>query len=328
MPKNELLTLMRQVEEAQKQFRALMTPDVSRMLAFHEQVAEAVRSNRLLEQIQPSLRLHEQIVEGMQPVLKAQEQMREQTRAIWEAQQQIAAQLSPMLEMQKHIREAFTAFERIGPFIDQIGPAIRELPKRQRRAYETLAKNGWYFDLEMTLPTLWRLEELFEDSTTADEGDAILVAHYEKRLDEIEAELVEQFPSRATLFKQGFATHRAGAYALTVPFFLAQAEGICVEFTGVKLFARRNGAPALKAHFNDLDEYSASDALLHPLTVPSPLSASEKELGDDAESLNRHTVLHGRCVTYDKQINSCQALSILYFVARVLKMQSAAVPGK
>ena len=130
-------------------------------------------------------------------------------------------------------------------------------------------------------------------------------------------------PRRRYFFGAGKSSRKNGhqpcGFALTVPFFLAQAEGICVELTGVKLFARRQGVPVLAARFNDVDDYSMSDALLHPLRLPAPISASEAELGDDTDSLNRHTVLHGKSLTYDKQINSCQALSLLYFVARVLK---------
>jgi len=49
-----------------------------------------------------------------------------------------------------------------------------------------------------------------------------------------------------------------------------------------------------------------------------PISASQNERDDKFNELNRHQVLHGESTSYDSEINSLKAISLINYLAQVL----------
>jgi len=201
---------------------------------------------------------------------------------------------------------------------------LEELPQAAREALTILGQHGWYLDPEMSLPELAPLAESLQrgDSTDAERS---LADHYRVRLPQIKQELVSWYPARAGIIMPGFEAHRRGEYVLSIPVLLAQADGICKERLGVSLYSRqkRNGPPvtAKAIKKQELDPIEA--AMLHPLEIPLPISASENELKRLLNVLNRHEVLHGISVDYGTEVNSLKAISLLYYVASVLRKRGA-----
>jgi hypothetical protein len=203
------------------------------------------------------------------------------------------------------------------PF-QQLSETMRQLPSRTRAALLRLGERGWYLDLEMPLPWLWELDRAIASGDHQGVEEA-LVEYFETQRDKIKGRLVEWFPSRARIFECAFAAHARGEYELSVPVFLIQADGICQELIGIQLFKRRDGVPALAKHVEGVPEDTFRAALLHPLVQPLPISASAKERESFLEALNRHAVLHGESVDYGTVPNSLKALSLLSYVADVLR---------
>ena len=84
--------------------------------------------------------------------------------------------------------------ERIfSPVINALKEAFKDLPADIEKALNLLAIQGWYIDLEMTTQSIIEIGAWIEDGDEK-KADDCLVEHFENRMDEIEASLIETFP--------------------------------------------------------------------------------------------------------------------------------------
>jgi hypothetical protein len=140
-----------------------------------------------------------------------------------------------------------------------------------------------------------------------------LVKHFDAELDEIENELCRHAPKREHLLKSGFAAHRRGDFAASIPLMLAQADGICRDYTGGHLFSGRQTLQAwVKAGKPSMLMYFAA------LIEVTPIIASEKERSAKPVGFNRHAIMHGESVDYDTPGNGARAVSLLVYIDWVL----------
>jgi len=256
---------------------------------------------QLVEQFEPILRISEDFARSLAPTLVQ----------IEETQRRVAESVAPML------REWDRVQRQMAPVLLQVAEAVERLPPRQKRALETLASDGWYLEPGLSFPDLFTLADLIE-SGEAEQARTRLISHIDSRIDEIEADVTSRCPGRARLIGAALRAHRAGDYALSIPVFLAQADGICMDRVAVQLYKKRSGAPALAARLRIAGQTPLIDSLLYPLTIVTPLSANIDPQADAPEVLNRHGVLHGIVIDYDSHANSCRAISLLAYVAWVL----------
>ncbi len=264
-----------------------------------------------------------------QPLLAARQKLLAHMETMLQDQRSIAEALAPSLHAMEQAQEHFAQVlrpvivhfdemqARLAPVFDQLAKAFHDLPPKQQRALELLASDGWYLDPNLGFNELFNIAHLFEEGHT-DKARVLLCQHFDSRAQSIEAELVGRFPDRANLVKAVMRAHRGGEYALSIPVFLAQADGICGELMGVQLYARRDGKPLIAARL-ELDNCTPFLAsLLYPLATPMPISAGVSERALLGDLLNRHAVLHGEAVNYDTHANSCRALSLLAYVSWIL----------
>jgi hypothetical protein len=106
-------------------------------------------------------------------------------------------------------------------------------------ATKILASRGWYIDGELpsniAKPIIESVTHNAESSI-----DSYFVNHFSQQIDKIQENLCSNFPSRAKALNEAFAAHRAAQYFLSIPVFLAQADGICAEKLGGKLFYKQD----------------------------------------------------------------------------------------
>ncbi len=210
--------------------------------------------------------------------------------------------------------------------LQRVAEARRQAPVRTRAALRTLGEHGWYLDMEMTPGTLAQLAESF-DHGDIEAAEGTLATYYRERLVALAADLVHWFSARQRILGRAFDAHHRGEYELSVPVFLAQADGICQECLGVQLYSKRGGKPrtAHAIEARQLAQDSLEAALLHPfeLTLPISASAPERRSPGIEALLNRHRVLHGVEVNYGTELNSLKAISLLYYVASVLRSRES-----
>ena len=228
--------------------------------------------------------------------------------------QQAVASIQPIAESLTNYLQ-----QSIGPIFVGFAQAMQELPERTRRTLATLAQHGWYVDPEMDLPGISELALLFERGEATAAHDQ-LAGYFDHQREEILERLCVAFPCREKILRSVFKAHELGEYELSVPVLLAQADGICLELTGVQLYSKQSDGKTTRVSeaiaTSNADSFAV--ALLHPLTEVFPITFNSRERDGLVDILNRHAILHGESVSYGNRINSCKAISLVSFTAWAL----------
>ena len=206
---------------------------------------------------------------------------------------------------------------------ESIARSIESLPPKTQAALMTLANNGWYIDPALSIPAIFRIAEAFTPEDVSEANEA-MCEYFDGQIDHIEQRLTELVPERARMLTVALSAHRRGEYVLSIPVFLAQADGICHEITGVQLYSRDGGKPKLAKVVRKQPISPFVRSMLSPIIEPSPISANEKERVGMGDILNRHCVLHGESTDYDNKLNSCRAISLVVYVAWILQSKDMA----
>jgi hypothetical protein len=206
----------------------------------------------------------------------------------------------------------------ISPAFADFQESFRQLPPRAQEAALTLADNGWYLDWKMTIPDLWELNKALLGGN-ADQAEIELVEHFTNRADGIENELLTKFPHRAHLIRSAFGAHRREEYELSIPVFLAQADGICFDVINMSVFRSEKNRPLTASYVDTVARDTLRAALLSPLSRTLPINATERQRPPGSTALNRHTVLHGESLDYGNKANSLKAISFVNYIAHVLR---------
>jgi hypothetical protein len=249
---------------------------------------------------------------------------------------QLTDQLRPVVQLASQIFRELSNWQsifakRFAPVIGALVIALKELPPRIQAALISLAQNGWYLDPSIALPELWLIEEVLLKGDS-DKVDEILTIHFESQLDEIETLLIKALPARARILRAAFGAHRRGEFELSVPVFLAQSDGVCLDLTGYHFFMRDRATQKPKSSVYVAAQIGneIASAILSPLTCVLPINATARErakiLEDkgltDWRELNRHIVLHGEALDYGTQVNSLKAISLINYFVGVLSAPS------
>lgn len=194
---------------------------------------------------------------------------------------------------------------------------FEKLPAEIRPAMLALLQRGWFFSGQRDFPELIELKNL-NDAGDFQQVDLYMQNWIENELDLIETRFCNAFPKRAGIISEAFNAHISGQYALSIPVFLIQAEGICVDTLGVKLFSAPQGIPQTRSATDQWADNPLSEALLLPIREISGVTASDKKRPDFPHSPNRHEILHGIDTDYATLTNSLKVISLLdYFVTLV-----------
>lgn len=292
-----------------------------------QEIAERIRA-----QVTPVLKMQETLQKTLEPIIEAERTFQNALEPILIEQKRWAEfiesiKVSPFeLPDLSHLTRQAAEFQKslqglISPAFEQLRRSFRELPPRTQEALLLLGTNGWYLDLEMPLPWLWELKRALSEGNVGQAEEA-LVDYFESRLDDIEKSIVKRFPHRAHLIQAAFNAHRRHEYELSIPVLLAQSDGMCKELVNQYLFIKQNKKPRTAIYVEQIAANTLMAALLSPLALTLPISASEHERPEGADALNRHTVLHGESLNYGNKTNSLKAISLINYVAHVLEVEN------
>ena len=117
------------------------------------------------------------------------------------------------------------------------------------------------------------------------------------------------------MINRAFEAHKNGWYELSIPVFLAQADGICFESLGLNLYKRKGRTPAIKKELEMIFNDKFISSFLHPLLISLPISDPINKQQADQASVNRHAVLHGHSSDYGTHSNSLKVISHLCYIA-------------
>ena len=204
----------------------------------------------------------------------------------------------------------------------EVAEHLKDLPSRTKASLKILAEHGWYLDLYMSAPAVPELASLFE-AGQRDMADGALADYFDSQLDRITSFLIDRHPKRERIIMAAMTAHRQEQYELSVPVLLSQADGICLEATGVQLYSRRPDR-SVSSLSPPSDEATFRDVFFYPLTLALPIRGSFQALYPD--ELNRHDVLHGISVDYANRVNSCKSISLVLYCAQILPDMSTRGP--
>ena len=186
--------------------------------------------------------------------------------------------------------------------------------------FEVLIENGWYVFADMSARDVRAIADQFQSDPDA--ANERMCQWVRDRVDQIEAELTQEFPRRAAILVDAFAAHRQGTFNLSVPVFIAQADGIWHERSGHNLFSDKLDQ-TVQAALGNRVRGGIADRLLQTLTSEQwKLRQSKNQRASGFSELNRHQVLHGEVTDYGTEENSLKAIAMLHFSHFVLRRRA------
>lgn len=210
---------------------------------------------------------------------------------------------------------------------------LNEANKERAKAYPQLAKNiqeiakqGWFLSLHMDFSSYeklaFSLNSIPEGEKRREALDRAFSKCYSEQIGYFLDEILKRYPAREFAVRPAVNAHSRGEYALSIPVFFSQAEGILRDETEKELFTKRG-------HISDYAEEQRKeipdpadfflhfdDAIWAPLCGDLPIAWGPQERKENKyDGLNRNTTLHGIDLNYASEVNSLKAFSLLSYVA-------------
>lgn len=230
------------------------------------------------------------------------------------------------------INEVFLHYREIIKFIQQswesvvfiIKETIDNAPAITKKVLTMLGQHGWYVSLEMPMSMPMKMVKrlLHGEMEVVDD---IMCKFLELKLESIEKFICDQYPKRTNVIKSAFFAHKIKEYNLSIPVFLAQADGICCDSTGYQLYSKIKKIPKTSQFVEQFTTDSFIASILEPLRVPMPISANPNERNQKEITFNRHQILHGEVFDYGTEINSYKAISLLNYLCSILPRSKAII---
>lgn len=238
--------------------------------------------------------------EAVAKALEAQERMSEDVEEYRESLQEYVGVLERHFALSRdYVRRLLTL------------PSLDRSPIRHEDVV-ALAEEGWYLDPKLPVNACGVLAAVLAKGDAAAVSEW-LVKHFRQRADEIEVEVAETFPRRTHILQEAFEAHRQKNYSLSIPAFLAQADGMCSDAFALHLFTGRPGRRV--AELRKTNKNIMLDPLLRLLGARL------------AAGINRHEILHGRDLRYGTEANSLKAISLLAYLSFVRSSVTNAEEG-
>lgn len=200
--------------------------------------------------------------------------------------------------------------------LERLRRGMEEAARRRKKALIEFAQRGWYQDPELPVTA----PEQLLNALREDEDGSVAAAiedYFEDRIDGIEETLVSSFPNREAVLRDGFEAHRASKYNLSIPVFLAQADGMWWDHFHRSLFTERDRQHVASSEMPSDDSFQGSMTEVFRVAIPLWMPRNQRE--DGFSEFNRHQVMHGESTGYGTRANSLKAISFLAFLQFLLK---------
>jgi hypothetical protein len=174
-----------------------------------------------------------------------------------------------------------------------------------------LIDEGWYLSIDLPASVVLDLADL-HDEQKFEEIEQWLRRFYRQKVNYVQPEILSAFPHRRRILESAFAAHRRREYALSIPVFLNQADGISSDLWQENFFRPRRSNRRIDKILQGRDSGLSVTVLRH-LYQQGSLRASFKP-GNSPTRLNRHAVIHGTSTDYDTEENSLRCIALLEFL--------------
>ena len=188
-------------------------------------------------------------------------------------------------------------------------------------AYRTTlwAQHGWF-------PSAWETPLSLISQTAGllgtsqhEEAEQAIAAHFERDRGNLIEWVTKRHPEREPIISDALAAHDEGRFALSIPVFLTQADGIGAGYFGIDSIysANERTFERIKSKFDEQNDGFRVRYLHFLVGSLTPLNASRTKRGRYTSPFNRHTVIHGESTDYPSKVNSLKSISWLHFVGEL-----------
>lgn len=195
---------------------------------------------------------------------------------------------------------------------------VEDFTPRIKEAVKRLSGLGWYIDFETQ--DLVDIDNLI--NAPDNEIDKIMIANLEKNMESIKSRVFLAFPNRYEPLRAAFQSHESGEYFSSIPTFLPQIDGICMDKTQKNIFVRKKGSSRIgTAEFvESIKDDELMSAMLQAIDSDHPLTFNKSTRPKEFVGLNRHAVLHGESLDYGTKINSLKLISFFSYFESIFAM--------
>ena len=197
--------------------------------------------------------------------------------------------------------------------IESFFSAFTASPEELLARWKAIAELGWF-----PHPSIFVGAELIKDAISKGSGavEGLLIKVFRDKLTSIESELIDLYPERQHLLRQGFEAHRQEQYGLSILIFLSQADGIANDKLSISVFEKKERKKIWGS--DEIPEQPAAISSAFRLLFKEdtlPIWVSKNNRSSTFCGFNRHQVMHGESTNYDTERNSLKAVSFLCWLA-------------
>lgn len=209
---------------------------------------------------------------------------------------------------------------------NQFFTSLKERDKKEAVMVQKINKElipyGWVFSPSLPVFSIERIYLQLEDKGVEEVVEIITNYFSEQTCKEIIESIcsMPEFYARSEIIKDAFRDHCERKYTLSIPIFLAQAEGAFIDHFERKLYEKRKKR-YLKRNVSSLKSISIivesfetfiRDVLAKTYSVKDKIPE---------EIFARHLILHGRSTDYGTRENSIRAILLLDYVSFIISLQ-------
>ncbi len=270
-------------------------------------------------------RLEKDIELAVRGSAAATAQVREFAEMMARARQQWVSTLTPIFRAAEQLNASVRVWQeglaRTAEAIRSVFEGIRRWAVATREVHQALVPRGWLIPPQLldVWPRLYRI--LSEKGVDAAEAALIEI------VEEIASQPFEElyahsaFAARRRLLEVAREAHLRKEYALSIPIFLAQADGIAIDVFGAELYKARGRRRVKEDHLPPEFDFShtfwtvVADVMSRSVGLKRPVPSG---------MFTRHVVLHGRSLDYDTQENSAKAILLLCYLQFMVEEEEKA----
>lgn len=180
------------------------------------------------------------------------------------------------------------------------------------------AQSGWFASAWETPLELISKTALKLGTSSHRLAESAIAAHFEREAPKFIDYSTKTHPQREKIIRAAYDAHKEGHYALSIPVFLIQADGIGSGHFEVQSIYTRSNFPEIKKKIKDSKGAESLRSLQFLVGSLNPINASRGQRKLYGQNLNRHAVLHGESVDYPTKENSLKSISWLNFISELV----------
>jgi len=190
---------------------------------------------------------------------------------------------------------------------------MEESNKKRPPFLRKMARNGWYLSPEFPIPAIEKIAVGLQNNRA--EAENQLCDYFENRINKIDEYIKTHYSHRHDIVAEAFWAHRQHKFGVAIPVFLAQAEGMCSDTFGEKLYAKKSGKPAVAKKLSNFLPGTFWHNVVLQMIELFPIAENDSSV--QPGQINRHQIMHGKDCAYGTRLNSCKAISLIDYVSWV-----------